>query len=57
VEGSFEHGDESSGSIKWWEVIELSEQLVASQEGINSVDLVTYAGTATRVFWHTDHEL
>jgi hypothetical protein len=34
VEGSYEHGDEPSVSLKCWEV---SAQLAASQEGLSSV--------------------
>jgi hypothetical protein len=37
VEGSCEHGNESSGSKKCWEVLELAEQLSASQEGLGSM--------------------
>jgi hypothetical protein len=57
VEGSCERGNESLGSIKWWEVLELSERLVASQEAINSIDLITYARSETHAVWHIDHEL
>jgi hypothetical protein len=40
VEGSCEHGNEPSGSIKCWQVLEfiiLGAQLAASQEGLTSV--------------------
>jgi hypothetical protein len=36
VESSCEHGNELSGSIKCWEVLEAA-QLVACQEGLSSV--------------------
>jgi hypothetical protein len=35
--GSCEHGDEPSGSIKCWEVLEWLHKLAASQEGLSSV--------------------
>jgi hypothetical protein len=37
VEGSCEHGNEPSGSIKFWEVVSVASQLVASQEGLSSM--------------------
>jgi hypothetical protein len=37
VEGSCEHGNEPSGFIKCWEVLELAAQLAASQEGLSSM--------------------
>jgi hypothetical protein len=37
VEGSCEHGNEPSGSIKCWEVLEVAAQLVASLEGLSSI--------------------
>jgi hypothetical protein len=36
VEGPCEHGNEPSGSIKYWE----AAQLAASQEGLSSMGLV-----------------
>jgi hypothetical protein len=36
VEGSCEHGNETSGSIKCWEVLEVA-QLAPSQEGLSSM--------------------
>jgi hypothetical protein len=35
VEGSCEHGNEPSGSIKCWEVL---EQLATPQEGLSSIE-------------------
>jgi hypothetical protein len=40
VEGPCEHGNEPSGSIKCWEILEWLRKLVASQEGLNSMELV-----------------
>jgi hypothetical protein len=40
VEGSCEHGNEPSGSIKCWGNSLVAAQLVASQEGLNSMELV-----------------
>jgi hypothetical protein len=37
VEGSCEHGNEPSGSIKRWEVLGVPAQLAASQEGLSSM--------------------
>jgi hypothetical protein len=37
VEGSCEYGDESSGSLKCWDVPEWLHNLAASQEGVSSV--------------------
>jgi hypothetical protein len=34
--GNCEHGNEPSGSTKYWEVPELAAQLAASQEGLGS---------------------
>jgi hypothetical protein len=39
VEGSCEHGNETSGSVKCWVVV---LQLAASQERLSSMKLVTY---------------
>jgi hypothetical protein len=36
TEGSCEHGNEPSGSIKCWEVLEWLPILAASQEGLSS---------------------
>jgi hypothetical protein len=44
VEGSCEHGDEPSGSLKHWEVSECGAQLAVSQEGLSSVSKCSYAG-------------
>jgi hypothetical protein len=41
VEGSCEHGNEPSGSIKCWEVLRVAAQLVASQEGLNTMKSVS----------------
>jgi hypothetical protein len=41
VEGSCEHGNESLGSIKFWEVLELLHKLAAPQEGLSSMELVS----------------
>jgi hypothetical protein len=40
LSGSCEHGNEPSGSRKCWEMSLLIEQLVAFQEGPNSIELV-----------------
>jgi hypothetical protein len=37
VEGSSEHGNEPSGSIKCWEALVIAAQLAASQEGLSSM--------------------
>jgi hypothetical protein len=37
VEGSCEHGDEPSGSLKFLGISWMAAQLAASQEGLNSV--------------------
>jgi hypothetical protein len=34
-----EHGNEPWGSIKPWEVLGVAEQLLSSQEGLNSMKL------------------
>jgi hypothetical protein len=34
--GPCEHGNEPSGSIKCWEVLEVAAQLTVSQEGLSS---------------------
>jgi hypothetical protein len=41
MEGSCEHGNEHSGSIKCWEISGVSAQIAASQEGLISVKLDT----------------
>jgi hypothetical protein len=38
VEGSCEHGNKPSGSIKCWEVIEAA-QMAAFQEGLSSMSV------------------
>jgi hypothetical protein len=38
VEGSCEHGNDPSGSIKCWEIFEYM-RLAASQEGLSPMDL------------------
>jgi hypothetical protein len=40
VEGSYEHGNEPSVSMKFWEALGVAEQLAASQEGTSSMKLV-----------------
>jgi hypothetical protein len=40
VEGSCEHGDEPSGSIKCWEAFEWLHNFSVSQEGFSSVSRV-----------------
>jgi hypothetical protein len=40
-EGSCEHGNEPSGSVKCWEVLEHLLQLAASQEELSSMELVS----------------
>jgi hypothetical protein len=42
VEGSCEHGNEYSGSIKFWEISRAAEQLEASQEGLSFMKVFTY---------------
>jgi hypothetical protein len=37
VEGSCEHGDETSGSLKFWEVPWVAAQLAVSEGGLSSV--------------------
>jgi hypothetical protein len=37
VEGSREHGNEHSGSIKCWEVLDVAAHMAASQEGLSSM--------------------
>jgi hypothetical protein len=41
VEGSCEHGNKPSVSIKYWEVLAIAAQLMASQEGLSSMKLVS----------------
>jgi hypothetical protein len=36
-EGSCEHGNETSGFIKRWEVVRVAAQLAASQKGLSSM--------------------
>jgi hypothetical protein len=49
VEGSCEHGNEPSGSMKCWET--LSELVVASQEGLSSMELVQMAVESNECRW------
>jgi hypothetical protein len=42
VAGSFEHGNEPSGSIKCGEFFDWLSVLLASQEGLCSMELVSY---------------
>jgi hypothetical protein len=42
VAGSCEHGNEPSGSIKGGEFFGERSLLLASQEGLNSMELVTF---------------
>jgi hypothetical protein len=44
VEGSFEHGSDSSGSIKCCGHFFVLAQLAASQEGLGSMELVRLMG-------------
>jgi hypothetical protein len=37
VAGSCEHGNEPSGSTKFWLVLELAERVLAAQEGLKAV--------------------
>jgi hypothetical protein len=37
-----EHGNEPSGFIKCWEILEQPAQLAASQEGLSSMELVIF---------------
>jgi hypothetical protein len=39
VEDPCEHGNEPSGSIKWWEFLRVAVKLMASQEVLSSVEL------------------
>jgi hypothetical protein len=41
VEGSCEHGNETSGSINCCEVFKVVAQLAATQEGLSSMKLVS----------------
>jgi hypothetical protein len=41
MEGSYEYDNEPSGSIKCWEILEYLTKLVASQEGLSSMELVS----------------
>jgi hypothetical protein len=41
VEGSCEHGNEPSGSIKLLETSLVAERLAASQEGLSSMESVS----------------
>jgi hypothetical protein len=36
-----EHGNETSGSVKCWEILWVAAELAASQEGLSSMKLVT----------------
>jgi hypothetical protein len=40
VDSSFEQDNDPSGSVKFWE-IRVAELLAASQEGLNSMELVS----------------
>jgi hypothetical protein len=40
MEDSREHGNELSGSIKFWEIL-VAEQQTASQEGLNFKDFIS----------------
>jgi hypothetical protein len=42
VEGSCEHGNELSGSIKYWGNFLVAAQLAASQEGLSFMELVNW---------------
>jgi hypothetical protein len=42
VAGSCEHGNEPSGSIKCGEILDKLSVLLASQEGLCSMELVSY---------------
>jgi hypothetical protein len=42
MEGSCEHGDEPSGTLKCWEV---AAQLAASQAGLSSVSKYSFDGS------------
>jgi hypothetical protein len=46
VEGSCEHGDEPSGSIKFCDVLEFVAQLEASHIGLSFIEL----GSLTMIF-------
>jgi hypothetical protein len=41
MEGCCEHGNEPSGSIKCWKILQTTEQLWASPEGLKSTELVS----------------
>jgi hypothetical protein len=43
VDGSCEDGNEPSGSIECWEILQ-GQRLAASQEGLGSVELVPLCG-------------
>jgi hypothetical protein len=43
VEGSCEHGDDSSDSVQCWEVLEFAAQLAAVQERLDSMKLVFFS--------------
>jgi hypothetical protein len=42
VEDTCENGNEPFGFIKYWKIHKVAEQLVASQEGLISIELVVY---------------
>jgi hypothetical protein len=47
VESSCEHDNEPSSPIKCWEVL-VAEELVASEEGLRTMKLVSYVYLVTR---------
>jgi hypothetical protein len=54
VEGSCEYGNEPSGSLNCSEILQLAKRLSASREGLNSIELVSYA---VRVYHHRTAEM
>jgi hypothetical protein len=40
VEGSYEHGNDPSGSVIFWGNFSVAERLTASKEGLSSLELL-----------------
>jgi hypothetical protein len=41
VESSCAHGNEPSGSMKFWEILEAAKRLMTSQKELSSMELVS----------------
>jgi hypothetical protein len=50
VAGSCEHSDELLGSIKYWEILCVTEQLAASQ-GLSSMELMSEMAAFSQWYW------